>query len=132
MLKSAEEQYSVEVGEILCIPSISSKLPEKAALEELEALEKCWESELREAVCRQIAICRSQFESKKSSKQINIYPYLSLLPEADYVRIVMDEIRLLSRLSELYSPAMHILNRDLGVKVFVDFFFFFTIFLCFK
>ena len=98
------QQYDLELSDILCIPSISTVVPDDKAIAEVDAFEASWEVEVREAVSRHLTISKAHFELSYRSKLIHIYPFLTLLSEEYLVRIIMN--------TTLYQ-----LSRDLGHKV---------------
>lgn len=89
----ALEQYNLETSDFLCIPSVSSAKPDKAALAEVKALETSWEAELKDAVARHLAISKAHFESRSPRSAVHIYPFLTLLSEDAYVNLILNEVR---------------------------------------
>lgn len=86
------------------------------AFNEIEKLESQWSKAISEAVVRDLSICKAQFESTRR-KTLHIYPFLAVLTPDDYVRLLNQEVQMLSGTSDLFSPAMHIFCRNLGLKV---------------
>lgn len=109
--------------------------------------ERRWEGAIEEALERNLNTLLSQGMRHKSQKAVSLYPYLKVLPPADYVRIIIQvvkhklqvprlifislssssslfiaplfhqEIRRLAEGSETYSPGVSQLYRELGHQV---------------
>ena len=112
-----KQQSELELSDNLCIPSISTVVPDDKAIAEVDALEASWELEVREAVSRHLAISKAHFELSYRSRLIHIYPFLTLLSEEDLVRLIMNEVKVLARSSELFSFTLYQLSRDVAQKV---------------
>ena len=83
---------------------------------EMEQLELEWLEVLQEAVVRDLSVCKAQFEATRR-KTLHIYPFLAVLSNEDYVRLLTQEVQMLSGTSDLFSPSMHIFCRNLGLRV---------------
>lgn len=102
---------------VMTIRSITnSSLVDNQAISEMEKLEMEWLDTIREAVVRDLSVCKAQFESTRR-KTLHIYPFISVLSTDDYVRLLSQEVQMLSGTSDLFSPSMYIFCRNLGLKV---------------
>lgn len=102
---------------VMFIRSITnSNSVDSEAITEMEKLEMQWLDVIREAVIRDLSVCKAQFESTRR-KTLHIYPFLSVLSIDDYVRLLSQEVQMLSGTSDLFSPSMHIFCRNLGLRV---------------
>lgn len=86
------------------------------AVSEMEKLEQEWSNVIREAIIRDLSVCKAQFESTRR-KTLHIYPFLAALSTDEYVRLLSEEVQMLSGTSDLFSPSMSIFCRNLGLKV---------------
>lgn len=99
------------------ITSISnSNSADQGAISEMEQLENSWEDTLRQAITRDLNVCKVKF-TNTNNRTVHIYPFLASLDTEDYVRILVQEVKMLSRTSDLFSPSMFIFCRNLGFRV---------------
>ena len=85
-------------------------------IDEIKQLENSWEKALRDGIIRELGICREQYETAHH-KKMHIYPYVSFLSENDYVQILMQEVQMLSGISNIYSPTIIYMSRLLGLRI---------------
>jgi len=104
------------VAFIQSITNSNSVPVDNQVISEMEKLEQEWIPVLREAIVRDMHMCKAQFEATRR-KTLHIYPFLSALSTDDYVRLLTQEVEMLSGTSELFSPSMHLFCRNLGFKV---------------
>lgn len=117
--KLATQQLDSEMSGAVFIQSITnsnSVSVDNQAISEMEKLEQEWIPVLRKAIIRDMQMCKAQFEATRR-KTLHIYPFLSALSTEDYVRLLTQEVQMLSGTSELFSPSMHLFCRNLGFKV---------------
>ncbi|XP_046457253.1 DNA-directed RNA polymerase, mitochondrial-like [Daphnia pulex] len=117
--KLATQQLDSEMSGAVFIQSITNSNSisvDNQAISEMEKLEQEWIPVLREAIIRDMQMCKAQFEATRR-KTLHIYPFLSALSTEDYVRLLTQEVQMLSGTSELFSPSMHLFCRNLGFKV---------------
>lgn len=113
----AAEQLKSEMSGVVFIKSITnSSSVDNQAISDMEKLELEWLEVIREAIVRDLSMCKAQFESTRR-KTLHIYPFLAILSASDYVRLLTQEVQMLSGTSDLFSPSMHIFCRNLGLKV---------------
>lgn len=116
LLESASKQMQNELDGIIEIQSIAKKANDKEETSAGEGLEDQWVVEIKRALTRDLLVCRAQFQSSKKST-LHIFPYLDCLPKEDLLLLLVQELRTLSGGSETFSQSMHVLSRNLGVKV---------------
>lgn len=73
-----------------------------------------WETVASEAFTRDLDVLSHQPRTRK----LTLEPYLKCLPKADYVQIILNEVRRLAEGSETYSPTTSQLYRELGSRVY--------------
>lgn len=122
LFAAADEQLSAELNGTVEIQSISHQGSLEDTLK-LKNLENEWEKNIEEALERDLAVSKTQFMSNdgNSNRSMHIYPYLCALSNKDYVSILMEEVQMLSRTSDHYSPSINTLSRSLGQKVMQKF-----------
>ena len=122
LLAAADEQLSAELNGVVEIQSISCQGSQEDTMK-LRNLESEWRSSIEEALERDLAVSKTQFMSVdgNSNRAMHIYPYLCALSKKDYVGILMEEVQMLSRMSDHYSPSVNVLSRALGQKVMQKF-----------
>lgn len=102
---------------VMDITSISNtSTTDHDAIKEMEQLEHSWEETIRQAVIRDLNVCKAKFTTT-NNKTVHIYPFLATLEAEDYIRILMQEVKMLSRTSDLFSPSMFVFCRNLGFRV---------------
>lgn len=84
----------------------------------VEQLEKEWEKAISAGFHKDLVnMSNLQQRLHRSQSPINIYPYLTVLDQADYVEIIKQEVRKLASGSETYSSTVPRLCRALGSMV---------------
>ena len=120
--KAANEQLSAELTGLVEVKSIACR--ESAGNStRLKLLEEEWEKSITSALARELAVNKVQFMANDHSslRSMHTYPYLCALSREDFVRLLMEEVRILSRTSEHYSPSISSLSRSLGTKIMLKF-----------
>ena len=113
----AAEQFETELSGVMEIQSISNlQATNDQVVREMKQLEQAWVKALRKGIIRELGVCRGQYEAAHH-KKMHIYPYLSYLSIDDYVRLLTQEVQMLSRISNIYSPTVGYMCRSLGFRV---------------
>ena len=113
----AAEQFKAELVGAVRVRSIAtSDTKVKLKGPTPDQLEIQWRQKLNHALIRDLTVCKTQFNTSRS-KSLHIYPYLSSLSVDDYTELLLYEVKMLSRLSDSYSPSISLLSRILGSKV---------------
>ena len=115
---AADEQLAAELNGIVEIQSVSRQGTKEDTLK-WKNLENEWEKNIEEALERDLGVSKAQFLSidGNSNRSMHIYPYLCALSNKDYINILMEEVQMLSRISDHYSPSINMLSRSLGQRV---------------
>lgn len=118
--RMAREQLETEMNGFIKIKSIQ-KFPEPTPnvlkfRAMIETFEKSWREKINASLNRDMDSMRSEEFTKARGKQ-NLLPYLRALDQADFVEILIREIRILAGGSDTYSPSLKRLYKDLGNKV---------------
>lgn len=117
LMERISKQFQSESSGVMVIRSImKSSSMDAGATSEMEKLELEWSNVIREAIVRDLSVCKAQFESTRR-KTLHIYPFLAALSTDDYVKLLSQEVQMLSGTSDLFSPSMSIFCRNLGLKV---------------
>ncbi|XP_046417575.1 DNA-directed RNA polymerase, mitochondrial isoform X1 [Neodiprion fabricii] len=81
--------------------------------------EKMWRRIIAESFQRDLDILKKQCTTGESlQRPINIYPYLKVLDEHHYIDVIAKEIKRLATGSEMFSPSLNTLTRNLGHNIF--------------
>uniref|UniRef100_A0A1Q3FEP1 DNA-directed RNA polymerase n=1 Tax=Culex tarsalis TaxID=7177 RepID=A0A1Q3FEP1_CULTA len=88
----------------------------KTYRKELDELRKVWTKQITAALHRDVNTLKAVTESK-TSRAINLFPYLKSLSVAQYTEILLDEAQLLIEGSDTFSIVTTHLHRELGKKV---------------
>ncbi|EDS26609.1 DNA-directed RNA polymerase, mitochondrial [Culex quinquefasciatus] len=116
----SKAQVELELKGHLTVKSIQ-KFPEptetvKNYRKELEELRKVWTKQITAALHRDVNTLKAVTESK-TSRAINLFPYLKSLSVAQYTEILLDEAQMLIEGSDTFSIVTSHLHRELGKKV---------------
>ncbi|EAT46999.1 AAEL001847-PA [Aedes aegypti] len=118
--KFSKAQVELELKGHLTVKSIQ-KFPEandtvKQYRKELEELRKVWTKQITMALHRDVNTLKAVTESK-SSRAINLFPYVKALNVAQFTEILLDEAQMLIEGSDSFSIGLSHLHKELGRKV---------------
>lgn len=82
----------------------------------LDKLTDQWRIDIANAIRKRLGILQHKMKIK-STKSMNVYPYMRLLTPEQYTEILLDELKSLAQGCELYSPTVVQIYGDLGLKV---------------
>uniref|UniRef100_A0A182W7N9 DNA-directed RNA polymerase n=1 Tax=Anopheles minimus TaxID=112268 RepID=A0A182W7N9_9DIPT len=116
----AQKQVDLELSGYLTVKSIE-KFPaptEQVMLyrKELDELKKVWSKQIAMAFHRDFNTLKAATETK-SSRTINLFPYLKALSVQQFTEILLDEVQMLLEGSDTFSFVISQLHRELGRKV---------------
>ncbi|EAA12908.5 AGAP007778-PA, partial [Anopheles gambiae str. PEST] len=116
----AQQQVDLELSGYLTVKSIEKFPPPTEQVmqyrKELEELKKVWSKQIAMAFHRDFNTLKAITETK-SSRTINLFPYLKALSVSQYTEILLDEVQMLLEGSDTFSFVMSHLHRELGRKV---------------
>ncbi|KXJ71689.1 hypothetical protein RP20_CCG019929 [Aedes albopictus] len=116
----SKAQVELELKGHLTVKSIQ-KFPEanstvKQYRKELDELRKVWTKQISMAFHRDVNTLKAVTESK-SSRAINLFPYLKALSVPQFTEILLDEAQMLIEGSDTFSIGLSHLHKELGRKV---------------
>ncbi|KAF4520387.1 hypothetical protein B566_EDAN012892 [Ephemera danica] len=122
-LELAAEQLNIELKGIVTVRSIE-KVTQSAQMtsyyrEVLAAAQENWREVVTEAFQRNLETLKVQHQGYRGMREISLYPFLIVLPQQQYIDIIMQEIRKLAEGSETFSPTLQLLYRDIGTRVLI-------------
>ncbi|KFB46178.1 DNA-directed RNA polymerase [Anopheles sinensis] len=114
------QQVELELSGYLTVKSIE-KFPAPTAQvmqyrKELDDLKRVWSKQITMAFHRDFNTLKAVTETK-SSRTINLFPYLKALSVPQFTEILLDEVQLLLEGSDTFSFVITHLYRELGRKV---------------
>ncbi|XP_049530940.1 DNA-directed RNA polymerase, mitochondrial [Anopheles darlingi] len=115
-----QQQVELELKGHLAVKSIE-KFPEPTEQvlqfrKDLDELKKVWAKQITMAFHRDFNTLKAITETK-SSRTINLFPYLKALSVSQFTEIMLDEVHMLLEGSDTFSFVMPHLHRELGRKV---------------
>lgn len=122
MSRYTAEQIENEKAGAIAVKSIAmldtSYLNEKVKLhrEHLEKVMDQWRVDIANSIRNKLSILKHKMNTK-STKFINVYPYMCLLTPEQFTEILLDELKSLACNYELYSPTVVQIYGQLGEKV---------------
>ncbi|XP_031628513.1 DNA-directed RNA polymerase, mitochondrial [Contarinia nasturtii] len=118
-----EEQIKNEKQGYITVKNItmldSSKYSNENVITHREILEKLtnqWRADILHAIRRKMSISQHKVY-RKSTKLLNIYPYMRLLTPDEYTDLLINELEALAAVSDAHSPTVLQLYTELGAKV---------------
>uniref|UniRef100_A0A182MFM0 DNA-directed RNA polymerase n=1 Tax=Anopheles culicifacies TaxID=139723 RepID=A0A182MFM0_9DIPT len=116
----AQKQVDLELSGYLTVKSIEKfPAPTEQVMQyrkELEELRKVWSKQIAMAFHRDFNTLKAVTETK-SSRTINLFPYLKALSVQQFTEILLDEVQMLLEGSDTFSFVISQLHRELGRKV---------------
>uniref|UniRef100_A0A182SSF8 DNA-directed RNA polymerase n=1 Tax=Anopheles maculatus TaxID=74869 RepID=A0A182SSF8_9DIPT len=116
----AQKQVDLELSGYLTVKSIEKfPAPTEHVMQyrkELEELKKVWSKQIAMAFHRDFNTLKAVTETK-SSRTINLFPYLKALSVSQFTEILLDEVQMLLEGSDTFSFVISQLHRELGRKV---------------
>lgn len=120
MKQRAKKQFEIEMKGNINVQNIDVKEDVSDTVKfyrvKLQETEDDWRNVIREAFMRNLGTLKSQ--SSASHSPITLYPYLKVLDENQFVELIMGELSKLVDGSQSYSPALKVLQRELGTLVY--------------
>lgn len=118
--KFAAEQMQNEIDGSISVKNItmidSSEAKVKHHCETLEKLTNEWRIDIANAIRKKLNILQNKMKDK-STKLMNIYPYMRLLTPEQYTELLLDEMHFLAENGEWYSPTVIAIYSNLGNRV---------------
>ncbi|XP_052893236.1 DNA-directed RNA polymerase, mitochondrial [Anopheles moucheti] len=116
----AQKQVDMELSGYLAVKSIEKfPVPTEQVMQyrkELDELKKVWSKQIAMAFHRDFNTLKAVTETK-SSRTINLFPYLKALSVQQFTEILLDEVQMLLEGSDTFSFVISQLQRELGRKV---------------
>lgn len=121
--KSTEEQIKNEYDGCIAVKDITMLDEQQYAMDKvkfhrqlLDQITSQWRINIVNAIQQRMTILQHKMKTN-STKNINVYPYMSTLTPEQFADILLDELKTIAHGCELYSPTVVQIYGQLGEKV---------------